>query len=183
MKLLLVALTWLSVSQPNSLDTKGIESYMRFPGMEDVEVVWKDCGQDNAFWDRRRTVIMCNELRDNPEGMQRFYLAHEFAHAIIDRLNIPVTGSEEVAADELAALVLLTLDMDDDVQAMEVEWITHAQPYLNPSDTHGHDLQRAAAVGCLRLGKRGWPLDRCDLKWRNTVLTWSRLLAKSHYEL
>ncbi len=179
MKLLLVALTLLSAQSPK-LDTKGIEGYMRYPGMEDVQVVWQDCGEDNAYWDRKRSVIMCNELRDNPPGQQRFYLAHEFAHAIIDRLHVPYTGSEETAADELAALTLILLGMEEDVRVMEGQFALQAQPYLDPTDSHLHDLQRAHNLGCLRLGRYGWPIDQCDRKWRETVVNWARLLAESH---
>lgn len=178
MKLLLVVLASLSVSQP--LDTKDIEKFMRFPGMEDVQVVWQNCGEDNAYWDRRKTVIMCNELRDNPEGQQRFYLAHEFAHAIIDRLDIPYTGSEETAADELATITLLMMGMEDDVVTMETVFTERARPYLDPTDPHLHSLQRAHNLGCLRLGRYGWPFDGCDWKWRDTVINWSKLLSKSH---
>ena len=178
MKLLLVVLASLSVSQP--LDTKDIEKYMRFPGMEDVQVVWQDCGEVNAYWDRRRTVIMCNELRARPEGQQRFYLAHEFAHAIIDRLHIPYTGSEETAADELAALSMILMGYEDDVQAMEAVFTQDATPWLDPSDPHLHKMQRAHNLGCLRLGRYGWPIDGCDWKWREAVVNWTKLLSKSN---
>lgn len=180
MKLLLAALALWSANSNPSLNTRGIEGYMRFPGMEDIQVVWRDCGQENAFWDRDKTVIMCNEIRGKPEGMQRFYLAHEMAHAIIDRLHIPFTGSEETAADELATITLLMLGYEDDVIAMEKYFIDTATHFLDPSDTHGHQMQRAHNLGCLRLGRIDWPFDGCDWKWRKTIVNWSKLLTDSH---
>ena len=87
------------------------------------------CGESNAFYDPdARRVLLCVEMVEEVEGFYadfvrdtlytaseaeeaiegalRFSVNHEVAHALIDRLDLPVTGREEDAADQLATLLL-----------------------------------------------------------------------------
>lgn len=176
MKLLLVVLALLSAPSPSKLDTRGLEGYLRFPGMEDVSVVWRDCGHINAFWDRKATIIMCNELHELAPGAQRFFLAHEWSHAIIDRLHIPYTGSEETAADELAAVSMLILGYEDDIYEMEKRWWS-TREWLDPFDTHLHGTQRAWNLTCLRWGSKNNNIAGCADKWASAVNSWSKLIS------
>jgi hypothetical protein len=50
-------------------------------------------------------------------GNVEFVLLHELAHALINDLDIPVIGSEETAADYIAATVLLRADQFDPTRA------------------------------------------------------------------
>ncbi|HXG92103.1 MAG TPA: DUF4344 domain-containing metallopeptidase [Blastocatellia bacterium] len=91
----------------------------------DVTLSLRECGEENAFYnpDTKR-VEMCYELvehfynifkpdaRSQEEldqdvfGASAFVFAHELGHALIDVLDLPSTGKEEDAVDQLAMLVL-----------------------------------------------------------------------------
>ncbi len=89
-----------------------------------------ECHEIYAYYDLAvRRVVGCYELaallverfdaRGLRGGLDRhlsgaltFVLYHEIAHALIDLFSLPVTGREEDAADQLAALLLLTRQGD-----------------------------------------------------------------------
>jgi hypothetical protein len=85
-----------------------------------------ECGEPNAYYDAdRREVSVCfelieyyyesmapayetdEELDDAVAGAFVFVFFHEVGHALIDLLDVPVTGREEDAVDQLSAWVLL----------------------------------------------------------------------------
>jgi Putative metallopeptidase len=93
---------------------------------DDLEIVFTECGTENAFYDSETTrVLMCYELidffqkqfsaaYDDKEVAEAavmdsviFIFHHELGHALVDLLEIPITGKEEDAVDDLATLVLL----------------------------------------------------------------------------
>jgi hypothetical protein len=92
----------------------------------DITISITECGQPNAFYDpRQKQVSMCYELvehfynvfkpaSENQEELDRsvqgaisFVFVHELGHALIDNLDLPVTGKEEDAVDQLATVVLV----------------------------------------------------------------------------
>ncbi len=103
----------------------------------DVGIVFEDCGEENAFYDPRLSrITMCYELLEGlvemfaaelePEeageaamGAFVFVFFHELGHALIDVLELPVTGKEEDAADQWATLVLLEDGKDGEQAAMD----------------------------------------------------------------
>ena len=93
---------------------------------EDVTIVFKECGEINAFWSPpERTINMCYELiedlaqrfstvakdekqlEDAVGGAITFVFFHELGHGLIDLLKLPSTGREEDAVDQLATYVLV----------------------------------------------------------------------------
>lgn len=93
---------------------------------EDVTIVFKECGEVNAFWSPpERTINMCYELiedlaqrfstiakdqqqlEDAVGGATTFVFFHELGHCLIDILKLPSTGREEDAVDQLATYVLV----------------------------------------------------------------------------
>ena len=95
----------------------------------DIEVGFGECGQPNAFYSpSEHKITMCYELAayfldmfagdgSNPErqetaalGAISFTLFHELGHALIDVLDLPATGMEEDAVDQLAATILLDVE-------------------------------------------------------------------------
>lgn len=88
-----------------------------------------ECGQKNAFYDpQRRVIVLCYEIADDivqefrydnltPEqrdkavmGAISFVLFHEVGHALVDVLDLPITGREEDVADQIATLALANSD-------------------------------------------------------------------------
>lgn len=92
---------------------------------QDIYLSVNNCGVANAFYDPdSKEIIMCRELvtlfaqgfakefEDKGEAAQAvedstmFVFFHELGHALIDIYDLPVTGREEDAVDQLAALIV-----------------------------------------------------------------------------
>lgn len=92
----------------------------------DLPIVFTECGEENAFYDPSKGEIhMCYELIDQflenfgkhsktpEEGVTAtvdavsFVLFHELGHALIHIYELPATGKEEDAVDQLATLLLV----------------------------------------------------------------------------
>jgi hypothetical protein len=91
-----------------------------------VPVVTLECGTPNAFYTHdKHAVVMCYELAydfhskfsarsvdeqtasDQTLNALTFVLLHEMGHAVVGELDLGVTGGEEDAVDDLAALLLV----------------------------------------------------------------------------
>ena len=94
---------------------------------ETITVKFLDCRDANAYYDPNTLeVLVCYELFDHLVdlfdpyvdrassvdemvlGVVAFIMLHEVGHAIVDVLDIPITGREEDAVDQLATWLLLT---------------------------------------------------------------------------
>jgi uncharacterized protein YbdZ (MbtH family) len=92
----------------------------------DLQVQFQECGTVNAFYDaEKQRILMCYELlgffqksfRDAYEDKSAaeaaaldaslFVFHHELGHALVHLLDLPITGKEEDAVDDLATLVLV----------------------------------------------------------------------------
>jgi len=92
----------------------------------DIQLSFEDCGQPNASYDPElHQITLCHELIDEYQGLfarkikdktkldeavkdavaATFF--HELGHALVDAWNIPITGREEDAVDQLSTLVLI----------------------------------------------------------------------------
>lgn len=156
-----------------------IRDHMRYPGLE-VTVEWVPCGTPNAFYiPRTRTVRMCTELLPtHPPGVIRFFFAHEMAHALIHQLEVPFTYSEEAAADELAAVILVLSNNAEDVSDA-ADWFAtkHMEGWVvHPLIDHPDHLKRAVVLKCLSMGREAPP--QCPRDWNRAVWTWGRLLPE-----
>lgn len=89
----------------------------------DIGLTFQDCNMENAFYDpAEKTITFCNELLssmakkvvDKNEdagsftGVIYFVLFHEIGHALIDALDLPITGREEDVADQFSIWNMLT---------------------------------------------------------------------------
>jgi hypothetical protein len=174
-----------------------------------------ECGEANAYYDAdTRTIDLClelltemresfasayeteDEVDDAVAGAFVFFLFHEVGHALIDVLELPITGREEDAADQLAAWVLIDAgegnkavidaatsfygDGEGKVEVAETDF----------ADEHGLDRQRYFNMVCWVYGSDPeanadlvadeWlPEDRaalCEGEYRLLDRSWTKLL-------
>ncbi|MFN0109418.1 MAG: DUF4344 domain-containing metallopeptidase [Blastocatellia bacterium] len=92
---------------------------------ENIYLSIEECGQANAFYDpNTKEIILCTELIvDFSEAFAKefekeadvdeavgdatvFVFFHELGHALIDIYDLPVTGKEEDAVDQLSTIIV-----------------------------------------------------------------------------
>lgn len=141
-----------------------------------VPVVFRECGEVNAFYDpEEREISLCYELVEHYAGMflsedqteeeaeeggeavagaTLFTFFHELGHALIDIYDLPVTGREEDAVDQLATLILLEGGEEGENAALNGAWsfLTEEED-LAFWDEHSLDEQRFYNIVCWSYGK------------------------------
>ena len=183
---------------------------LRIP--KDITLRTAHCGEPNASYnpDDRR-VTLCYELfrtlseRFAGEGGGEYYvsgtvvfaLMHELGHALIHVLDLPITGREEDAVDQLATVLLMQQGPSGDSLALgAVAWFAsdaHRKQLdaLEFADDHGFDLQRVYNIICWIYGRdpRAYPeliedgwlpehrRERCHAEYFRLAASWRRLLA------
>lgn len=93
-------------------------------------------------------------------GVSRHILLHEVAHLLIDRLDLPVLGQEEDAADNFATLVLIALNTPEADKALAetaATWLLREYEGEEEGDgfffsEHAPDPQRAFRILCHLVG-------------------------------
>jgi hypothetical protein len=175
---------------------------------EDVTLVMGECGETNAYYEPRdREVIVCYELVreldqmfDDEEDPGKavddalvFTTLHEVGHALVHVLDLPVTGREEDAVDQLAAIVLADGSDEGDAAAINGVRGLPEEEVLDDTtfaDEHALSGQRYYNVLCLVYGQdpesyAGWlddgtlPPDRaerCPQEFEQVSSAWNRLL-------
>lgn len=106
---------------------------------QDVPVTFTDCGEPNAWWTPdEKALKICYEMialyntgyehidsEDKDYLLQAdretvlmattmFILFHELGHGFVDLFQLPITGREEDAVDQFAAVTLIGSDEEDD---------------------------------------------------------------------
>jgi len=150
----------------------GLNANFRMPS--DLTITAIQCGRVNAFYSpQAKAVQLCYEFvrhfnnlhindQRNPDGSYdnaavtksligsiRFVMYHELGHALVGILDLPITGREEDAVNQLATVVLLRSGNDDDVDAVFDGAYTHlladdlraaedASPNGKRSNARGH---------------------------------------------
>jgi len=203
---------WLEQEGTVARVVQGINLIFKWPAP--VPVLFRDCGQVNAFYLPIRTaqgaIIICYELIDNTitklaplyakehqgqavMGAVVFFLLHEYGHALIHQLKLPVTGKEEDAVDQLAALLLLkSKDRGVDSLIASQAWFAAMARQRVPMpfwDEHSMDLQRYYTISCLIYGSApqkyaNWVgawlpanrAQRCPLEFAKHDAAWETLL-------
>jgi hypothetical protein len=154
-----------------------LNSTIKMPSVVDIQMV--DCGTVNAFYDPNSSrIIMCYELleyyvdmfkpvsKSNDElgnaviGATFFAFFHELGHGLIHQLDLPSTGQEEDAVDELSTLILMEGGDDGVAAAMAgAKWFAMEQEKEDKSgqhmpmfDEHGLNGKRFFNVACLVYG-------------------------------
>jgi hypothetical protein len=182
---------------------------------QDIEIRFADCGQENAFFNPGpNRITLCYELvtaliRDYGPLTRSdsalsiavlrttfFVFYHEFGHALVHVLDLPVTGREEDVVDQLATLVLLHGGEEGlDAALQGADWFRlnagngNRTPYW---DEHGLDAQRYFNIICWIYGSNPsqyqgllgpqWALPaeragRCPAEYQQMAGAWDRLLA------
>jgi hypothetical protein len=194
------------------LDTIAIRLNDSLALPENIILRTAHCGEPNASYSPEgRRVTLCYELfsalsdRFAEEaggeylvsGTLVFALMHELGHALIDVLNLPTTGREEDAVDQLATVLLLQQGPSGDSLAFgAVGWFAAEVHYgqldsLQFADDHGFDLQRVYNIVCWIHGRDpaqypqliedGWLPEhrrrRCPEEYRRMANSWKKLLA------
>jgi len=180
----------------------------------DVKITHAECGATNALYiPKTHEIMMCYELLEyfydfyqsmgfseyditaGTLGAYEFVFFHELGHALIQSYDLPVTGKEENAVDQLATLFLLSLNKDVAVSSISMlffaEGIQQTEvEQLKFWDEHNLDLQRFYDTLCLSYGKmklennkmKPSPLlpkeraDRCPAEFEKISDSWDTLL-------
>lgn len=193
---------------------QGLNEIVALP--RDSAVLFTDCGKINAYYDAGAPgIVVCYELlgyfRDlfdegsrDPEQLDRVVLGatffgflHELGHALVDQLELPVTGREEDAVDQLATIILVEAGTDGLEMALR-----GAESFLLQAkdtrfektpfwDEHSFEEQRYFDIVCLAygsnpdrlkhlVGRHGLPGARaegCPAEYRRVRKAWKNLLA------
>lgn len=181
-----------------------------------VGVRFAECGEANAFYDpSEQQISMCFELlEDYYQTMADQYetqdeldnavmgafvlvLFHELGHALVHVLDLPITGREEDAVDQLAAWAMIDDDSGDDaVLSAALSYYVSAEQSGNEiddstfADEHSLDKQRFFNLVCWVYGSNPEKheglvgddflpearAERCPGEYQQIDKSWSRLL-------
>ncbi len=194
--------------------TKPLNEIIALP--YDVYLNFDKCGEPNAFYNPEvKEITMCYEFLDefneafkkiskNPAQIEDMsnnamivFFFHELGHCLIDVWDLPATGREEDAVDQLAMFVLLdgTPEGEDMVLSAATFFAIVSDGQNNDElafwDEHSLDQQRFYDMLCLTygsnpvqnkhlLGKNGLPADRaerCPAEFQRVNHSWEKLLA------
>lgn len=135
------------------------------PNTKTIEICYNFLEEQSVYFQEYESSIGKDGYIEALNGLFVFVFIHEIAHALIDVNNIPIVGNEEIAADQLATLILLQLWIQEpDAQyilsgpmqffAKETENYFDVQsiPYWT---LHPLGEQRAIDILCLAYGKFG----------------------------
>lgn len=157
----------------------------RFMLPRPLKLVTAECGNVNAFYSPDKTVVvLCYEMihallargvalqeaNQFPEEFPirylqanlRFIVMHEVGHALVDLLDLPITGREEDAADQLAGWMMLkNVDTSESfgTLAMNMQmaadfFAADSQEYgmAHYADVHSLGQQRFFNIQCMIYG-------------------------------
>jgi len=191
-----------------------------------LDVKLQECDEVNAFYDPEDGAVhLCYEMVGHfleiftPEkstdeqdeeaagkaiAAMVFVFYHELGHALIDIYDLPVTGREEDAVDQLATVMLLeTWDGEDSELAMtaSTKWFdsSAAEREEDPdmADEHALDEQRYYNLLCWTYGSdpdyfadqiEDWQLpearaERCEEEYQRMSRSWDTLLGPHMVEV
>lgn len=177
----------------------------------DVPVFVTECGFANAYYDPyNHRIVMCYEqlaefaamardkqlqdvdLTEFVIGAGSAFLIHEIGHALVEILDLPITGREEDAVDDLATTTLLGLGQNGILAAYSyagywgqwgdefsgAQWGEHSLPlqrmyraycliYGSDSQNHGHLLETLPSDKAAR----------CSAEYERASSSWARILG------
>jgi hypothetical protein len=187
---------------------------------KNIVVTYGECGEENAFYmPQQQTMVICYELvdhfyeifkpdaKDDDEldsavaGAIDFVTYHELGHALAHILDLPITGKEEDAADQLSTYLLADgsdegeaavldgahwMQLEDAQNDTDIEqlpfWDEHSlekQRFYNLACwLYGHDAEKYASLvtdGTLPAERA----ERCADEYTQLARAWERLLGKN----
>jgi hypothetical protein len=177
----------------------------------DVGLRFAECGEANAYYDSEaREISMCLELMQSmaetlegqfedddqtTEALAGAFIAvvlHEAGHALVDVLELPITGREEDAVDQLSAWLLIEADDVASVLGAAATYYTDGETGDDEfADEHSLDRQRYFNLVCWAYGSNPsesadlietWELpaaraEQCEAEYAQLDRSWSRLLG------
>jgi hypothetical protein len=147
-----------------------------------------------------RRLVRREKIRISPAVLTtaatEFILYHEIGHALVHRLDVPVTGREEDAVDQLAALMSVSRGKGGEFVPLAAAmlfaaWDDGTAPgAAEYADEHSLKQQRVYSFVCLvygsnpprfadLVGEDGLPArraERCPAEWYQSYRSWTRLL-------
>jgi hypothetical protein len=184
----------------------------------DVTLSFGECGEANAFYDpEKQRIIFCyeflvdlaetyaphaktdDELGTKLSGAIMHIFFHELGHALTHVLDLPVTGKEEDAVDQLATVILVESGedgekavLDASIQYLSMYKAQGKNPFTRTqfADEHSLDPQRFYNLLCWVYGhdetkyaylvNKGYlPKERgvrCADEYEKISKSWGRLL-------
>lgn len=194
--------------------TKPLNEIIALP--YDVYLNFDKCGEPNAFYNPQvKEITMCYEfleefektfkqiskkpaeIDDMTDGAMAVFLFHELGHCLIDVWDLPATGREEDAVDQLAMFILLDGTPEGEGMVLSAAMFFAVMSDgrggddLAFWDEHSLDQQRFYGMLCLTygsnpaknkhlLGKNGLPperAERCPAEFKRVDSAWQKLLA------
>lgn len=179
---------------------------------EDIGLRFSECEEANAYFSAEdMEITMCIELLadmdetlsesypdddDRAEAVAEAFTAtvlHEVGHALVSVLEIPITGREEDAVDQLSAWVLIEADMGEAVLSTAETYYTAEEEadHETLADEHSLNQQRYFNMVCWVYGSNPddneelleeWELpearaEQCPDEYALINRSWSSLLA------
>jgi hypothetical protein len=182
----------------------------------DVGVRYAECGEPGAFYETgERRISLCLELVERlaedfssslehdadlaeaVTGAIRFIVLHEVGHALVDVLELPITGREEDAVDQLSAWLLIGDEAGDAAvlsaaAAFAISGESHALGESDFANEHSLDQQRYFSMVCWVYGRdparhpdlvelSGLPPARaegCAAEYARLDASWRQLLGE-----
>jgi hypothetical protein len=169
---------WMDLSRLLAVEktAAGLSKMFKMP--RPLPIVFIECGTVNAFYTSdKHAILACYEIleyfynlykpttkTDEQVGRKiagAFYFTffHELGHALAGELELPITGKEEDAADQLAAIILTKLPgVGRECALAAAEWFAiegeNKQKKGNIAwyDEHSFDLQRMYDILCILYG-------------------------------
>lgn len=142
----------------------------------DINIVFDECETVNAFYDNEtKQIVMCyellqafkesftnltnstEELMDATMHSTLFIFFHELAHSMIDILELPATGREEDAGDQLSTVVLVQVGENGEHALLDASkyFLQKQEKELKQSylwDEHSLNAQRLYNILCWLYG-------------------------------
>jgi len=143
----------------------------------DITITFKECdGPDASYDDTTHQVTVCYDLIDDyydlfsieikdeaaldeaVKGALASALFHELGHALMDAWNLPITGKEEDAADQLSTLILIEETEEGEQMALDGALAFKLYAALDGGeekaywDEHSLDEQRFYGILCMLYG-------------------------------
>ncbi|MCR9161265.1 MAG: DUF4344 domain-containing metallopeptidase [Nannocystaceae bacterium] len=191
----------------------GINETIALP--RDGAVLVSECGRIDAYYDPKAPgVVVCYELAEHFESLFKgkasgaelermvtgavfFAFLHELGHALVDQLQLPITGKEEDAVDQLASVILIESGsgIEMALDGGRAFLLNDAKGYSGNEfwSEHSFEKQRYYAIVCMAYGaapkKRGaltkgrgaLPQERarsCPAEYKRIKTSWQTLLAE-----
>ncbi len=181
-----------------------------------IDLAMGECGQANAFYQPEEyRIILCYELLgqvaadlaqagETEEQREQiiggtiiFVFFHELGHALVHVLDLPITGREEDAADQLATVLLVDgSEGGETAAAGAAVWFLQSSKgtrlnRLAFADEHSLGKQRFYSILCWiygqdpdahtdLIGPKALPpsrAERCEGEYQRMAKSWEKLLA------